>query len=213
MDIKELVVLFLVGMIFCMIPVVGTYFRCLNTMYHEDGHALMSLLTFGKIKKIDIFYNTEGLITHTSKNRFLRFLVTLAGYPFASAMAWVLAYLYLQEDYEKLCYLIAGTGVINLIFWVRNLYGIIWLITFGTMTVLTYFYVPQLNILLIKLIVAVTMYASVKSAFDVLSLSIKKPKDAGDATTLRKSTMIPTFIWGSLFFAQSILALYLITKI
>lgn len=213
MDIREFLILFLVGMVFCSLPFVGVCFRCLNTMFHENGHALMAILTLGKIKKIDISSTTEGAISHVTKNKFTRLLVTIAGYPFASFMALAMAYLYVKEDYEMILYVIVTALLINLLMWVRNSFGVFWIIIFGSIIIGTYFFIPQLNILLMKLIVAILLYENVKTAMVILKLSIQKRKEAGDATTMRNITKIPAFVWGLLFFAQAVLMTYSITMI
>ncbi|HPT04353.1 MAG TPA: M50 family metallopeptidase, partial [Bacteroidales bacterium] len=68
-------------------PVIGKYFRVVNTMIHESGHALMTLFTSGSILKVELFSSTEGDTVTKSSSRFCQMLIALAGYPFSSAAA------------------------------------------------------------------------------------------------------------------------------
>ena len=78
------------------LPVVGKFFNIINTLIHELGHALMSLLLHGKVMKIQIFQDTSGVTTTKSDSKFKSTLVSLAGYPFASVMAFVCFFLEAQ---------------------------------------------------------------------------------------------------------------------
>src|SRR6056297_3111471 len=42
------------------IPFIGRYFQVFNTLIHEDGHAIMALLSRGQIKRIELFADTSG---------------------------------------------------------------------------------------------------------------------------------------------------------
>lgn len=53
---------------------------------------------------------------------------------------------------------------------------------------------------------------SIISAFVILKLSVTDRKNAGDATNLANITFIPTLVWGTLFFVQSIGAASYIVK-
>ncbi|HBI05292.1 MAG TPA: hypothetical protein DDY49_14840, partial [Paenibacillaceae bacterium] len=59
---------------------------------------------------------------------------------------------------------------------------------------------------------AIILTQSVATAFAIFKLSIVHPKQAGDATNLAKETYIPAFIWGMVFFGQSLFVAYVIFK-
>ena len=196
------------------IPVIGNYVKSPNTMFHEDGHAVMSLLTFGRVYKIDLFYNTEGLATTGSRWWVGRTLTTLAGYPFASFMAFVFFYFFTQERYDLLFYGFAGIVVLNLVLWVRNFYGIIWLLSFAGIFGGLYYLGDAVYIEgFLKLMGAILFVESIASSFTIMKLSFIQPNDAGDATSMRKHTMISARVWGLLFFIQSLFFGYLILNL
>lgn len=204
-----LVVAFVVGRI----PVVGKYTKSVNTMFHEDGHASISLLTFGNVHKIDLFYNTEGLATTGSRWWIGRTLTTLGGYPFASFMAYVFFYFLIEERYDLLFYGFAAVVAINLLLWVRNVYGIIWLVSFiGILGGLYYLGDETYIAMFLKFVGAVMFVESIASSFTIMKLSFTQPDNAGDATGMRKNTLISARVWGIFFFAQALYFGYLIVN-
>lgn len=96
--------------------------------------------------------------------------------------------------------------VLTLLLWIRNFYGFIWIISFGSLFLLllvysTDFYQEQI----IYLITCIIFTESIKSACIIMYLSFKYPHDAGDATSLKEIIkVIPASIWGILFFVQSL---------
>ena len=164
----------------------------------------LRLLTGGKIYSISLYASTEGLASTGSRSKLGRILTSIAGYPFASAVSFLLMYLLVQKEYDMICYIFAGFIVVNLVLWVRNLYGIVWLLIFGAMVgSILYFDYPSIEIFAIKVFVAIIFSEAIYTAVVIFILSIKDKQNAGDAKNLAKSTFIPTAIWGVLFMAQA----------
>lgn len=188
------------------IPIVGKYVSVINTLFHEVGHAVISILTFGKVEKIELFSNTEGAAWSSSRFFIGRILTSLAGYPAASVTALLFIFLIDKNNYIYVFAIISFVLLFSLIFWIRNIYGLFWstsslsllygLIVYGN---------PLLIEIVLMSITATILVQSVLSSWDILSLSFKTPSEAGDATSLWKSTLIiPPQVWGVLFFSQSL---------
>ncbi len=174
-------------------------------MLHESGHALMALITNGKVERIDLFADTSGQALTKSKNSFLSFLVVFAGYPLASVATWGLFILLSRQQYYFIIYLSIGLMLLNLLFWVRNWYGILWLlISISGLGALIYFENSLVTEYAILIICAAAISEAVYSAWVVLYLSLKMPKSSGDAYLLSQIALMPPFVWGILFFAQAI---------
>lgn len=174
-------------------------------MLHESGHAIIALITNGEVERIDLFADTSGQALTKSKNSFLNFLVVIAGYPLASIATWALFILLSKHQYNFIIYFTIILMLLNLILWVRNSYGILWLLLCITgLSLLIYFKNLILMEYVILIICAAALSESVYSAWVVFYLSIKMPKSSGDAYLLSKMTYIPSFFWGILFFAQAI---------
>jgi len=202
----KLIVFIVIAYVFLKLPIFGKYVSVVNTLFHEVGHALMALLTGGQVEKIELFSNSEGVAW--SSNRFWlgRVLTSLAGYPTASATSFLFLYLISKGDYIYVFIILIAVLVFSFIFWIRNLYGLLWVITFTALFTLLALYGSEVlvsNILLI--ITSIIFVESITTSFDILKLSFSQPTRAGDATSLWKSIIfIPSPIWGVLFFVQSI---------
>ncbi|WP_052712180.1 M50 family metallopeptidase [Domibacillus indicus] len=187
------------------IPVAGKYFRLLNTLLHEIGHVLASLVCGGGIYQVRLFWDTSGAAYTTYSHRLAAIITSLAGYPFASVSAFA-AYWGLRHGYTEWLYggLFAVLGA-SMVLWVRNWFGFIWLAAFLAGTMAVYLYASEtIQQAYVSLVAAVLLVESVRSSWVILFLSIKFPKNAGDASTLKKSTGISSRIWGLLFFLQAL---------
>lgn len=187
------------------IPVAGKYFRLLNTLLHEIGHVLASLLSGGGIYHIRLFKDTSGAAYISSKNRLSLIFVALAGYPFASGMSFVAFWLVVNGYMEWVYYTLFSVLGMSLLFWVRNGFGLFWNSFFLAGTAGVYFYAPVLlQNSYIQLVTAILLVESIRSSWVILYLSIVSPQAAGDATDLKKATWITARFWGLLFFLQSL---------
>ena len=187
------------------VPLFGSYIKIINTLIHESGHAMIALLS-GKVERISLFMNSEG-VTYSSQSTWIgSFVTSLAGYIFASFMAF-LSFLFIGKNKQTIFIdILLGFIFLNLIFWVRNPYGIFWLCSFAV----------GFLFLLIKgsqnvrdhsllLIASILLVDSVNSAFEILYISFSQPYAAGDAANLARLTVIiPAQIWGIFFFLQAI---------
>jgi hypothetical protein len=191
------------------VPFIGNYVRVVNTLIHETGHALIALIG-GDVHTISLFMNTEG-VTYTSHSSwFGGFFTGGAGYVASSFMAFLAFWLISRRKYKVLVGILIGLILLNVVFWVRNLYGIFWLLSFGAVFLLLLFKgSAKLIQSCLLLIASILLVESISSAFTIQLLSFLQPHAAGDATGLAKSTVfIPAQVWGILLFAQSLLFLW-----
>lgn len=191
------------------VPFIGNYFRMINTLIHESGHALIALIG-GEVHQISLFMNTEG-VTYTSHSSWISgFFTGAAGYVASSLMAFLSFWLISKRKYKALVGILIGLLLLNIVFWVRNFYGVFWLLTFSAGFLLLLFKGSQQLIQhCLLLIASILLVESISSAFTIQMLSFLQPHAAGDATGLARSTiLIPTQVWGILLFAQSLLFLW-----
>ena len=191
-----------IALILPRVPVIGKFFNIINTAIHEFGHAFMALIMQGKVHKIELMRDTSGTTVTQCPTLAGNILVSIAGYPFAAFAGWFLCYLN-DVGYQK--GLILGLSIlmiVMLIFWIRNWYGLIWIVLFCTLNGWLIYTDNQQYINIAALFYAiVVMIEAVSSSFILLFLSIKDSGSAGDATNLAKFTHIPAFIWALLFLA------------
>lgn len=198
-----------VALVLLKIPVIGKYVSLINTLIHEVGHALMAMLTGGRVAKIELFANTEG--TAWASHRFYLggVMTSLAGYPVASATAFLFVYFSVTNQVQFILLGLLGVLAVSAVFWIRNLYGMLWVFTFGAaLTYLLWLGNPVISANIALFITSIVFIASITTAFDILKLSVKTPRDAGDASNLARSALLPAPIWGLLFFTQSLAFAY-----
>lgn len=205
----KFVLFIVIAILLTNIPIIGNYVKVINTVVHESGHAIMALFG-GKVHKISLFHNTEG-VTYTSHSGwFSGFFTGIAGYMFSSFIAFLSIWLISRKKYKPLIIILLILIGVNLVFWVRNLYGVFWLLSFGVAFVLLLYKGSGTlvqNCLL--LIASILLIESVSSSFIILLLSFIQSHSAGDATGLANATVfIPAQVWGLFFFGQAIAFLY-----
>ncbi|WP_237389587.1 M50 family metallopeptidase [Bacillus sp. USDA818B3_A] len=187
------------------IPIIGNYVRIINTLIHETGHAFIALLG-GKVETISLFMNSEGATVSAQSTWIGSFFTSLAGYTFASFMAFLSFWLLRRKRGTILIDILLAFIFLNLIFWVRNPYGIFWLLSFA----LTFLFLlikgnETIRNHLLLLIAAILLVDSVQSAYEILSISLMQPQAAGDAANLARLTgVIPAPLWGLFFFVQAL---------
>lgn len=203
---KKIVLFIILAVILTQMPIIGKYFSIVNTLIHETGHSLIAIITGGEVQSISLFSNTEGATLSSYRFWIGGFLTSGAGYVFASFMAFLFMALIYKRKSKYVLSILLGILVIGLLFWVRNPFGLFWIITIiigflwilwkGSKRVLDYLALFITSLLLVE---------SVTSAFEIMYLSFVSSSSAGDATNLAKMTyIIPTQLWGVLFFIQSL---------
>lgn len=202
---QQLIGMFILTFLIARIPNVGVYFRCINTLIHEVGHALFSILTSGSIERIELFGDTSGAAYTRSKNIFGKLLVPLAGYPFASFAAFGAFWLLETGKQDWFILALGSVSLLSLILWVRNSYGIFWLITFSLILfAVWYFENASFSFYITYFFACMLAIESLYSSLVILYISAENPKGSGDASNLRKLTFVPAVVWGVLFAAQAI---------
>ncbi len=202
---QQLIGMFVAAFLICRIPKVGVYLRCLNTLVHEVGHAIFSLLTSGSVERIELFGDTSGAAYTKSKNFFGKLFVPLAGYPVASFAGFGAFWLLENGKQDIFIYILGGISALSLILWVRNGYGIFWISTFSILLFCVwYFEIPALSFYFCYFFACILAIESLYSSLVILYLSMENPKGSGDAANLRKLTFIPAVVWGILFGAQAL---------
>jgi hypothetical protein len=202
--------LLFISLVLIRLPYIGIYFRIINTLIHESAHAFAGLLLTGKLSRIELFADTSGTATITSKSKFYNLLISIAGYPVSTITAYLFFRLIKYEHFDFILYVLAFLVVVNIILFVRNKYGIFWLITFAVIMFFLFYYGNSfVKYCFTVFFSCIIMMDSIVSALILLKLSFKDGKKAGDATNLRNITHIPAFFWSLFFVCLSVFFFYL----
>lgn len=198
-----------------LIPVAGKFLNVLNTMIHESGHAVMALISGGGVMNIKLSADASGAAQTKSKYWLGKVLTSLAGYPVSSITAWFFFWLIQQQKTNYIFYVIESLVLINLILWVRNTFGMIWLLVMGILNIAVFLYGNnKVQYYFATFCAATILFQSIYTTFTLLLISFKQPSKAGDASNLRDFTYIPAFIWALamlamvLFVTSKIIALF-----
>lgn len=191
------------------IPKLGQYLRVLNTLIHESSHALIALVTNGTVYKIRLKPDTSGEAITAHSSFISKFLVALAGYPLTALAALGIYWCVSNNNFRLLFILFCVIAILNLLLWVRNSFGIIWLIVFilGNITLL-YFQNPLANKICAYIFAAIIFLENIFSSLNLLVIAWQKPQSAGDAANLAKLTKIPSIIWALLFVTFNLFTAY-----
>ncbi|MDQ0253075.1 hypothetical protein J2S74_000447 [Evansella vedderi] len=193
------------------IPLLRTLFCSFHTLVHEAGHAIAALLTSGKVYKISLFPNTEGLAYTSYRSILSGVIIYYSGYTFSTLAAILSFYLIFNGELTLLYYFFILLALCSLVFWVRNFYGVFWVLFFlGSAVYMEYYQLDTLREMFILFFSSILLVQSILSSFQIFIMSITTPRHAGDATGLAELTYIPAFIWGTLFFGQSLAGAYII---
>ncbi len=174
-----------------------------NTLIHELGHALTCLLFNGKIEEIKINRDSSGHTLSRSRSKFASFLTALAGYPFPLIFALTLFWMNHFNQMMALYTLIA-ISIVSIILFVRNTFGLFWLIAFTSINVLLLVYANR-NIIefYIVFLAFVLLVSGFRDTGNLWRLALKTPKYAGDATVLRQISGLPALFWAGIFFLMN----------
>jgi hypothetical protein len=182
------------------LPYIGVAIRLFNTLIHESAHALVAILTSGKIFKIELQSNTSGSMLSVSKNKFSQFLIALAGYPLAAFTGYLFFFL-LSKGYSYS--ILIGVGFLSaivLVSFVRNTFGVFWSLLFlGIISYLLYQNNSKVNDYAVSTLAIILMTEAVFSSLILLLIAVETPSESGDAKILSTITFLPSIIWALCF--------------
>lgn len=198
--------LFLVGaaILTRLIPF-SSWFRILDTMIHELGHALMTLLMSGRVLSIELNPDHSG-VTYSmlSSGGWSPVVVSLAGYISASVFAILMFLGYARKRQGEGLMTITALAVIMIIFFVHKGYGLWWLIIFIIVNLIFYMLGPKIRNFYYLLLAFLVLEESVMGPLTLAIRALSQPSQAGDASNLANMTVVPAIIWALLFFVFSL---------
>lgn len=185
----------------------SSFFRNVDTLVHEFGHAIVTLLVSGKVLYIHLFADHSGVTYSSAAAHSWRFiLIALAGYTVSTVFAVLLFYGYARGKQQTGLMAILVVTAISLLFFVRNGYGVMWCIGFLLLTAAICFCPwPWLRQGYYLLVAFIALVESVLGPVFLLILAVQNPGQAGDAANLGRLTAVPAFLWALLFTAVALL--------
>ena len=192
------------------IPYIGKYVRLISTMVHEGGHVLMGLILGEKTVKVNLFSDASGEASVTISNKFKKLLNATAGYPMTAIMA--LCSFWLLSKGFNYYYVIAILILTSLflVFYIRNLFGVIWAISFiiGNGILLYYEKISIIEILATAY-ACIIFLESVFSCFILVYVSFTSSKTLSDASNVSSVIHIPKQLIALIFTLFNVYIAYL----
>ncbi|WP_274361642.1 M50 family metallopeptidase [Paenibacillus thermotolerans] len=179
----------------------SSYFKNVDTMIHEFGHAAATLVLSGDVMYIHLYEDHSGVTQSAVQEGWQVIPVALSGYIAASFFTVLLFYLHHKSRYRTGLFIVTAVAAASLLLFVRNDYGAQWLLGFlGLNAVAFLLPIGPVRTAYYLLIAFLTLVESVLSALTVMLLSWNDAKAAGDAANLAGATGVPAIVWGVLFF-------------
>lgn len=172
----------------------SSFFRNLNTMLHEFGHALVTLLLSGRVTRIELNPDHSG-VTYTLLTSWSVIPVALAGYVLASLFSLLLFYFYNQRREQLGMITITLIAAVMLMFFVHQGFGLWWLIGFIVLNAIVFLFGGAIQHFYYVLVLFLTLEESVLSTITIVFHSIVAPQAAGDAASLQQMTGVPAIVW------------------
>jgi len=192
-------ILLITSLLLTRIPVLGKYFRSVNTLVHEAGHAFTTLLLSGEVIAVNLFADTSGTTVTKAKGKLPQALIALAGYPVSALTGWLCLFLAHRGYYLYILFILTSIALIIMILSLRNAYGIFWAATFVVLNLLLIYFNNKPLIYTLATFYSVIIFTdAIISSVVLFVLSIRQPKKAGDATNLQKITKLPSAVWALL---------------
>jgi hypothetical protein len=193
-------VLFLAGSAFLtrLIPF-SSFFRNLDTMIHEFGHAAVTLLTSGRVLRIELNPDHSGVTYSTLSTTWSVFLVALSGYVIASLFSLLMFYLYHKRNYKLGLVLMTLIAIAMLALFVHRGFGVLWLTGFIALNAIVYFLGETATKYYYLALAFLTLEESVVGPLFLIVHAIASPGEAGDAANLARLTLVPPLVWALIF--------------
>jgi hypothetical protein len=189
-------ILFLIGSAVLTHWIPSAFFRNLDTMVHEFGHAAVTLALSGKVMYIELYSDQSGVTLSTITKSWAIVPVSLAGYMTASLFAWFLFSAYARGKQRLGLQVMAVLSILSLVLFVRNGYGVMFLVGFIVLTVIVLALTPKwLRDFYYLLLAFLCLEESVFGPFSLILYAMRNSRNAGDASNLELHTGIPAIVW------------------
>ncbi|OCT15804.1 hypothetical protein A8709_09225 [Paenibacillus pectinilyticus] len=189
-------ILFLIGSAVLTHWIPSAFFRNLDTMVHEFGHAVVTLALSGKVMYIELYSDQSGVTLSSMTKSWAIIPVSLAGYMTASLFAWFLFSAYGRGKQRLGLQVMVVLSALSLVLFVRNGYGVTFLIGFIILTVVVLAFTPKwLSDFYYLLLAFLCLEESVFGPASLILYAVQNSRQAGDATNLAVHTGIPAIAW------------------
>jgi hypothetical protein len=178
----------------------SSFFKNIDTLIHEFGHAVMTLVLSGSVMSIALYSDQSGVTRSAVSNGWSMLPIGLAGYMTASLFTWYLFASYAKGKQRSGLIAITIIAAATLVLFVRNGYGFTWLIGFIALNVVVLMFAGKgISRFYYLLIAFLSLEESVFGPVWLNFSAVLHSGRAGDASLLSQTTSVPALVW-SLWF-------------
>ena len=178
----------------------SSFFKNVDTLIHEFGHAAVTLALSGRVMDIALYSDQSGITRSVVANGWSMLPIGLAGYMTASLFTWYLFASYAKGRQRSGLIAITILAAVALALFVRNGYGFTWLIGFiGINIVVLMFAGKGISRFYYLLIAFLSLEESVFGPIWLNFAAVMSPGRAGDASSLSHTTSVPAIVWSFWF--------------
>ncbi|MGE5402884.1 MAG: M50 family metallopeptidase [Ignavibacteriales bacterium] len=182
--------------------------KLLTVLLHESSHALMTLVTGGSIMEMQVNYQLGGCCVSKGGNPLF---IAPAGYIGSSLLGALLFASERKFKYSKIvCTVFAVAFVLLAFMYIKSIFGILFTLAFA----LLFFFSPRLLPQMVHsfLIRTLGMISCLYAVVDIKEDLLTAENHQTDAQVLAALTHVPAIWWGILWFAISIIVVYLLVR-
>lgn len=164
-------------------------------------HAMAAVMVGRRLKSIVLNFDSSGVTGSTGKGKGLGVIIkTMAGYPGPALMGLLIAYL-ISIDKVNLALLVLASTSLLLLF-VRNLFGIVSIVTWNALVIGTLWLDNStLSLVVASVCSAILMIGSVKATLELRARGDKNDGTVSDSDALGQATFISSSVWTVFFIA------------
>jgi Peptidase M50B-like len=191
------------------LPMFRVYFSLCNTLIEKIIHVLAIVVTReGKSNKIKLYKNGSGETTSIVHSKIQKVMIVYIGYTGTLLLSMGLFYLLSYNKFHFIIYFFIGLLMISTLLWIRNLFGVLWALSFVVLLALPLYFRNELAIMHISIFLSsLILIQAIINAIQVIGQSFKAREKSG---ALAKTARIPAIICGIALLGQSLYATYFI---
>lgn len=185
----------------CFIPKFWLYLRHFSTLTHEVGHAVVGMLTGGRLRGIALHPDSSGETTTAhvvGRNKISRVLTSFAGYP-SPAIYGTALLITIASGYQNSAWIIMLSMSILCLVFARSFFTVIVGLSFAVAPFLFLFVAQEAPLVLQNSVayafIGVLLYGSVRSLVELTNLTHRGLDEGADSVSLQKYTGISRWFW------------------
>lgn len=182
-------------------------FALLATWAHEMGHGLGALLTGNSFLELELYRSLGGQATTSGADGWEQVVVSSAGLLGPAIAGAIVMIAGSRARTAPVVLGVVGVCVLlSVVFWIRNLFGVIAMTAIGAVLVVLARYAPALARVVLAQVIAVQMALSAWSSRDYLFVEgfERNGYQRSDTGAIEDVLVLPHWIWGGLIGAMSI---------